>query len=174
MSAAARAVALDIFKAFERIWHAAVLHNLRSYGVSGQMFDLISFFLSNRWLWVVLDEKSSQECPVNAEVPQRSILGPTLLLLCINDLPDDVICNIANYADDTTLYSKSDQASDLRQLLELTSKLWTGARNDLLISMLEKQLVSFDYSNNTGAINGKMDGSFLDENSSDAGVDFLF
>ena len=31
----------------------------------------------------------------------------------INDLPDDVICNIAIYADNTTRYSKSDQASDL-------------------------------------------------------------
>ena len=35
-----------------------------------------------------------------------SILGPTLYLLYINDLPDDVICNIAVYADDTALYSK--------------------------------------------------------------------
>ena len=31
----------------------------------------------------------------------------------INDLPDDVVCNIAIYADDTTLYSKCDQAFDL-------------------------------------------------------------
>ena len=30
-----------------------------------------------------------------------------------NDLPDDVICDIAIYADDTTLYSTCDQASDL-------------------------------------------------------------
>ena len=54
---------------------------------------------------------------------QRSILGPTLFLLYIDDLPDDVICNIAIYADDTTLYSKCDQASDLWQELELTSAL---------------------------------------------------
>ena len=61
---------------------------------------------------MVLDGKPSQEYPVNAAVPQGSIFGSTLLLLYINDLPDDVICNIAIYADDTTLYSNCDQASD--------------------------------------------------------------
>ena len=86
--------------------------NLSLKGISGQVFGLISSFLSNRRFRVVLDEKSSQEYPVNAGVPQGSIVGPTLSLLYINDLPD-VICNIAIYADDTTLYSKCDQASDL-------------------------------------------------------------
>ena len=62
---------------------------------------------------MVLDGKSSQEYPVYARIPQGSIIGPTLFLLYINDLPDDVVCNIAIYADDTTLYSKCDQASDL-------------------------------------------------------------
>ena len=69
--------------------------------------------LSNRQLRVVLDGKSSQEYPVNAGVPQGSILGPTLFLLYINDLHDDTICNIVNYTDDTTLYCKCDQEYDL-------------------------------------------------------------
>ena len=41
----------------------------------------------------------------------------------INDLFHDVICNIAIYADDTTPYSKSDQASDMWQELQLASEL---------------------------------------------------
>ena len=72
---------------------------------------------------MVLDSKSSQEYPTNAVIPRGSILGPTPFLLYINDLPDDVICDIAIYADDTTFYYKCDQASDLWQQLELVSEL---------------------------------------------------
>ena len=131
---ATRTVALDTSKAFDRVWHAGLLHKLKSYGISGQIFGLISSFLSNRRLRVALDGKSSQEYPVNSGVPQGYVLGPTLFLLYINGLPDDVICDIGIYADDTTLYSKCDQASDLWQELELAFELeliyetlWTGA-----------------------------------------------
>ena len=156
---------LDIPQAFERVWHAGLHHKLRSYGISGQIFGLISSFLSNRRLRLVLDGKSSQEYPVNAEVPQDSIVGPTLFLLYINGLPD-VICNIAIYADDTTLYSKCDQASDLWQQLELASELESNLRDTVDwgkkwladFNAGNTLLVSFDWSNSTGAIDMKIGG----------------
>ena len=50
-SGAIQAVALDISKAFiDRVWHAGLLHKRRSYGISGQIFGLISSFFSNRHL----------------------------------------------------------------------------------------------------------------------------
>ena len=89
--------------------------------MSGQICGLILSFFSNRHLRVVLDGKSSKEYSVNAGVPQGSILVLTLFQLYINDLPDEVICNIAVLADDTNLHSKCDQASDLWQELELAN-----------------------------------------------------
>ena len=131
-SGATRAVAHDISKAFDRVWHAGLLHRL-------SLIDLISSFFSNRRLQVVLDGKSSQEYPVNAGVPQGSILCPTFLLLYINDLPEDVICNIAIYADDTILY---DQASDLWQQLKLASELESDLRDT--VDWGQKWLVDFN------------------------------
>ena len=173
-SGATGAVALDISKDFDRVWHAGLLHKLKSYGISGQIFGLISSFLSNRRLWVVLDGKSSQEYQVNAGVPQGFILGPTLFLLCINDLPDDVICNIAIYADDTTVFSKCNHASDMWQQLELASELESDLQDTVNwgrkwlvdFSAGKTQLVSFDQSKNTGAIDVKTDGSVLEEKTS--------
>ena len=114
---------------------------------------------------------SSQEYPANAGVPQGSILGSTLILLYINDLPDDVICNIAICGNVTTLYSNCDQASDQWQQLELASELESDLRDTVewgrkwLVDFNagKTQLVSFDRSNNTVAIDVKMDGSALEE-----------
>ena len=102
------------------------------------------------------------EYPVNAGVPQGSILGPTLLLLYINDLPDDVIFDIAIYDNDTALCSKCYRASDLQQQLELSSELESDLRDTVdwgrkwLIDFNtgKPQLVSFDQSNNNVTATG--------------------
>ena len=123
---------------------------------------------------MVLDRKSTQEYPVNARVPQSSILTPAFSLLYINHLPDDVISNIAIYADDTTLYSKCDQACDLWQQVESYSEIesdlgdtvdW-GKKWLVDFNARKTQLVLFDLSNNTGFIDVKTNGSGLEEKSS--------
>ena len=92
--------------------HVGHLHELTSYGILVQVFGLTLSFLRNRCLRVVPYRRFSQEYAVNVGVPRRSIHVPTLSLPYINDLPDDVIYNIA-ICDSTTLHYKSEQVSEL-------------------------------------------------------------
>ena len=72
-SGATQTVALDASKAFGRVWHAGLLHKLKSYGISGQIFGLISYFLSNRQLRMVLCGKSSHK---NIQLMLEFLKGP--------------------------------------------------------------------------------------------------
>ena len=118
--------------------------------------------------------KSSKEYPVNAGVPEGSFLGPTLFLLYISDLPDNVICDIAICADDNILYSTCDQSSDQWQQLQLTSELesdlWDtvdwGRKWFVDFNAGKTELVSFEWSYNNGSIDVKMDMFVLEQKSS--------
>ena len=102
------------------------------------------------------------------------VQGPTLFLLYINDLLDYTIYTITIYADNTALYFKCDQTSDLWQNLEFVS----GPESDIqdtvdwgrkwLIDFNDRktQLALLDRSNVTGVIDVKMDGSVLEKESS--------
>ena len=114
-----------------------------------------------------------KESLIFSGVPQGYILCPTLFLLYISELSDDVICNIAIYPDDKTLHSNRDQAPDLWQQLELVSELESDLRDTVDWGMKwlddfnagKNQLVLFDHSNNNGSIDVKMDRSVLEESS---------
>ena len=126
----AKMVALDISKAFDKVWHKGLLTKLSSYGISGKVLSVIKSFLSGRSLQVVINGQSSQAHSINAGVPQGSILGPTLFLLFINDLPNHILNSLVNiYADDTSLYrctssdvddhtAAADLSSDLEQVVQ--------------------------------------------------------
>ena len=143
-SGATRAVALDVFKAFDTIWHADILHRLKSYGISGQIFDLISSFLSNRRHRVVLDGKSSQEYPVIADVPQGSIFGPTLFystsvtLMMLSVILLSMLMMLLSILSMIRHLIYGSNWNWLLNLNFINETLWTGALSGLLIPMLGK------------------------------------
>ena len=62
--------------------------------------------LQNRGQRVVLNGQTSGWRKINSCVPQGSVLGPLLFLICINDIPDRIISMCKIFADDTSLFSK--------------------------------------------------------------------
>ena len=100
-------VALDISKAFDRVWHKALLAKLPSYGFTPPLCNLISSFLSDRFISVVVDGTTSATFGVSSGVPQGSVLSPILFLLFINDLLDCPSALIHAFADDSTLHSST-------------------------------------------------------------------
>ena len=100
-----RSVFLDISKAFDKVWHEGIIFKLEQNGISEDLLNILTDFLSNRKQRVVLNGQVSTWTSVNAGVPQRSILGPLLFLIYINDLSDNLSSNVKLFADDTSLFS---------------------------------------------------------------------
>ena len=96
---------LDISKAFDNVWHQGLLYKLQQNGISGNLLETSTDFLKDRKQRVVLNGQNSSWANVEAGVPQGSILGPLLLLIYINDLPDNLSTNVKLFADDTSLFS---------------------------------------------------------------------
>ena len=61
-----QAVALDTYNNFDRAWNTGLLHKLKSYGNSSRVFGLIWYFVSNKWLELVLNVNSYKSNEVNA------------------------------------------------------------------------------------------------------------
>ena len=100
-----RSVFLDISKAFDRVWNKGFLYKLRRCGISGNLFNLLHSFLSNRKQRTVLNGKSSSWGNISAGIPQGSILGPLMFLVYINDLTENLKCSVKLFADDTSLFT---------------------------------------------------------------------
>ena len=96
---------LDFSKAFDSVPHQRLLQKLASYGFSGRLLSWLKGFLSGHYQRVILNGSSSSWCAVTSGVPQRSVLGPLLFTLYINDIPNIVHTDLSFFADDSKVYT---------------------------------------------------------------------
>ena len=118
-------IIMDFAKAFDKVNHSLLIHKLKHYGVQGQVLNWIAAFLKDRHQSVIVDGASSSQVSVQSGVPQGSVLGPTLFLAYINDLPEDLSSLTKLFADDTAVYRLKATQTDINLLQEDLQKLET-------------------------------------------------
>ena len=114
-----RVVFCDISKAFDRVWHAGLIHKIKAAGISGNLLKWFVSYHENRKQRVVLSGAQSNWNFIQAGVPQGSMLGPLLFLLYINDIVSEIGSSIRIFADDTSLFiivEHPDTAADIFNL----------------------------------------------------------
>ena len=82
----ARIVQINFSAAFDRVNHLGILYKLCSVGIRGFVLSILTQFLSNQAQQVMVDGCRSKLVNVVSGVPQGSVLGPLLFLLCTSEL----------------------------------------------------------------------------------------
>ena len=142
---------LDYSKAFDVVDHHILLRKLKESGISGKVGYWISNFLSGRKQTVAVNQHLSRSETVTSGVPQGSVLGPTLFLVMISDIDENVIKSaVSSFADDT----KVSHIIKLRQdCIDLQTSLdtiynWSDI-NNLKFNELKFQALRYGQSKDT-------------------------
>ena len=107
----------DISKGFDRVWHKGFILKFEKYGINGNLLLWFMDYLFNRSQKFILNETYSKQQTINAVVPQGSVLGPLLFLICINDISDQFFGLARLFADDTSLSFSSPDVRYITRVL---------------------------------------------------------
>ena len=110
-------------KAFDKVPHQRLLIKLKAYGIGESMINWIQGWLTDRRQRVIVEGEISNWKPVLSGVPQRSVLGPILFLIFINDLDDDLSSKVLKFADDTKVFRTVKTDTDKETLQDDLTKL---------------------------------------------------
>ena len=118
-----QAIFFDISKAFERVWHRGLLRKLYGIGIRNDIFSWLKDYLKDRTQAVTIKGEISSYLNISSGVPQGSVLGPTLFLIYINDIVNDINSIIKLFADDTSMYLSLNDANERTVRLNQDLKL---------------------------------------------------
>ena len=129
-------VLIDLQKAFDILDHEVLLGKLKIFGLRKEAIEWFKSYLTNRNLKINLANSYSDLGTSDYGVPQGSILGPTLLLLYINDMKSVLQhCDLSLYADDTCILHSHHDVNNIEFCLNNDFNLLCQWFNDNKLSI---------------------------------------
>ena len=123
------AIYLDFQKSFDSIPHKRLIRKLAAYGVTGKMLRWIETFLTDRKQRVCVKGSLSNWEDVLSGIPQGSLLGPTLFVVFINNMPDEITSLSKMFADDAKVFRQIETSADTATLQNDLITSQTGPKN---------------------------------------------
>ena len=111
-------ICTDFEQAFDSVPHQRFLEKVRNFGITGNVYNWIKSFLSARKQRVFVEVELSPWACVKSRIPQGSVLGPTLFVIFINDIPDIVRSVCLLFADAAKIFRSIKTSSDNNILQE--------------------------------------------------------
>ena len=112
------------------VWHSRLVEKLHTKSIHSNLLELLEDYLRGKTLQVVINGQSSRPSPIQASVPQGSVLGPNLWNICIDDLPRQLSIEAA-YADDCTLSHSYCRLDSQRAVSELNRQTGRGVEKSV-------------------------------------------
>ena len=124
---------MDFMKAFDKVPHKRLIGKIASYKIEESTVRWLESFLSERIQRVCVNNCLSEALPVTSGIPQGSVLGPTMFIIYINDLPDIVQSEVFLFADDTKIFRQIQSDQDMEILQQDLNALCEWSRKWLLL-----------------------------------------
>ena len=129
---------LDFSKAFDRVPHHRLIKKINACGIGGNVSTWIENWLSERKQRVVVKGSASKWSNVSSGVPQGSVLGPTLFIIFINDIDENIVSSLSMFADDTKVINEVSKIGNAYTLQEDLHKLYQWSQDWQMLFNAEK------------------------------------